>query len=1071
MLFRLSSSFVVAATLFVCAPLQVAAQSFQLGSFDPVAYGLPSDGIEVPSMRSYRAITFHFPDGHFIAVSDGIDLFTHDDHGQMIPIEESGHATSDGITFDRLPRDVHVTFDLARPSYLYRQGDHFFRMSFSGSAAATLESPKTVSYHLAEHVILRFTVQGAMVKKEITIDGPCDPTLLQFQVTQDPTLLQQSTSTGITLRQRDGSIVFQALAPSLQDTSDHVLDQRIVFTTLGSGVYAYDYDPNKLPDTYVIDPTTCTYQVPRIRGVNWANPDGARYLHAIDGAYATAVIDTGGGIPVLLGNSLKATDWGFNIPFARVDGVQVGIWRGIFANSPPSITDETVSLIVDGILVGQNKADVVNSWPSGIEYKLYGNSQDLWPDPPQNNTSLTTHQVNASNFGVHLSAQCTTPCVLENGGEIRVDQIRMQVSFTHVCISPTDGSVFYNTGALVYGYGGYLCTSYDPTISQTVYAGLGTGASLCAYNGCYIAPMVGTGMLASGVHAYVNGGTQQIDGLYWGWGWGRWGWGGWDGWWDGWWGSWWDSRWGGWGSLQGWWDWWNGWWGGWINTVKFRKGGYSGTKIADVPMQFYPYCGAWWNWNDNTFADSSGQKSLFHIATYGGYYGSGLTYTLYVPKSSSHDRVRLCSGKSTLGCTSSDSWSFLANDQGTIIQTNGGFDTSGIAVTVTGGYWVITGLTSTGGEGEDSGTGGTAIPEFSAVGFVLVLLGCFFVAGRWVLRRKVHLSWKALFQIPRNILYWFLSSDGAYVFFAYALTVAISFAATSKMFDKILGEDHLEIVNYSASPVEWLALVLAMCAFIRPRVQMESSKTKHAHAWLQTASLLSIGASVAAGFILLHPTDAAYTSLQDLLARYPLVGGPLLASLVAVLQVLPFFPAYVFIAPSMSSRKWKELLFIFATLVFCFLTTVFEALYFKPIAPFVLKILTKLLLLFSWNVYANIRYTILSVDGFRVVIGPACAGFGYILLFTFFFVYLVFSLSREHNIRVLRMIIAFVLGLVAVFLLNVLRIFSLMLVGRMNPHFALTLFHSFVGSVYFFLFFLLYFPLLRRWIVRKTHLR
>ncbi len=86
--------------------------------------------------------------------------------------------------------------------------------------------------------------------------------------------------------------------------------------------------------------------------------------------------------------------------------------------------------------------------------------------------------------------------------------------------------------------------------------------------------------------------------------------------------------------------------------------------------------------------------------------GVTATYTLYVKKSDAHDRIRICSGKTTPGCTSADSWSFLADSNGAILETNGGFDTSGVTVTVDNGDWVISGLTGTSAQGESGGGSG-----------------------------------------------------------------------------------------------------------------------------------------------------------------------------------------------------------------------------------------------------------------------------------------------------------------------------------------------------------------------------
>jgi hypothetical protein len=105
-------------------------------------------------------------------------------------------------------------------------------------------------------------------------------------------------------------------------------------------------------------------------------------------------------------------------------------------------------------------------------------------------------------------------------------------------------------------------------------------------------------------------------------------------------------------------------------------------------------------------------------------------YNLLIPKSASHNQVRVCSGKTTIGCTSANSWSFLANAAGSITVINGGFSTTGITVAVSGGYWVIKGLTGTSGQGESSGGGGGDVPEFSTIGLLILLGGCYMMARK-----------------------------------------------------------------------------------------------------------------------------------------------------------------------------------------------------------------------------------------------------------------------------------------------------------------------------------------------------
>ena len=103
--------------------------------------------------------------------------------------------------------------------------------------------------------------------------------------------------------------------------------------------------------------------------------------------------------------------------------------------------------------------------------------------------------------------------------------------------------------------------------------------------------------------------------------------------------------------------------------------------------------------------DDSNFRSIVHRIGNDRAVCTGLSnYTLYVKKAPHHDKLRVCSGKLSIGCTVADSWSFLANDAGNIIQTNGGFDTTGVTVNVISldgeQVWEVTNLSGTSGQGE-----------------------------------------------------------------------------------------------------------------------------------------------------------------------------------------------------------------------------------------------------------------------------------------------------------------------------------------------------------------------------------
>ncbi len=634
-------------------PTAVFAQSFRASqstttSFDPAVYGLDEDYREIPLLRTEQTLTFVNPDGKFVSIGAGSDLFTYDEDGRLVPIEEKGKKSANGILFDRLPKDIVVHFDPLKPSYVYQKDNHWFRLSYAGEAKAELESPNVVRYRLADHAVLRFTVKGATVSKAITIDGPIDYSVLHFFLETDPDLSVDSSHGGMTLQDATGAPVFQSAPPTLEDAQGNILDHPITIKSLGSTEFVYEYDPTNLPDVYIIDPST-RYKTPNTvvssgAGHAWT---GLTNIAASDNVYASA---TG----LSDSQQLQATNFSFYIadPDATITGIAASIERSN-GNPLASVEDVTVRLIKAGTVQGSNYA-VTGDW-AGDANVIYGSSSDLW------GLTFDAASINASNFGIAFAGVCyNSSCDGSNGDAVfRVDQIKIQVF-----------------GTFSAGYIAYLesfPTHWENICKVDSLEGIGCW---CGYCGSLAVP--------PGISA-VDAMNESIDMTQAGFAGGR--------------------------------------------LVRFKKGE---TRIADVPIMFIssgPSC------NTLTIdADATERQSLLHgIADY--ITGTNSGYMLYVTKSVYDDQVRICSGKDALGCTSSDNWSFLANDTGTITETNGGFDASKMSVSITDGYWAIFGLQETGGEGEGGGGGGGAsVPEFPFVGLFIVSLACIFFI-RWKVLR------------------------------------------------------------------------------------------------------------------------------------------------------------------------------------------------------------------------------------------------------------------------------------------------------------------------------------------------
>lgn len=139
----------------------------------------------------------------------------------------------------------------------------------------------------------------------------------------------------------------------------------------------------------------------------WNNPDNAKTSNNV---YTTAVGGRYGGIS----HYLKATNFGFTVPAgAVINGILVQFER----KATGTVSDLYVRIVKAGAVKTTNRAKAGN-WSTTEAYYTYGSSSDLWGQ------TWTVAQINASNFGVVLSASCAP------AGTAWVDHIRIKVYYT-----------------------------------------------------------------------------------------------------------------------------------------------------------------------------------------------------------------------------------------------------------------------------------------------------------------------------------------------------------------------------------------------------------------------------------------------------------------------------------------------------------------------------------------------------------------------------------------------------------------------------------------------------------------
>ncbi len=109
----------------------------------------------------------------------------------------------------------------------------------------------------------------------------------------------------------------------------------------------------------------------------------------------------------------------------------------------------------------------------------------------------------------------------------------------------------------------------------------------------------------------------------------------------------------------------------------------------------------------------------------------------------------------------------------------------------------------------------------------------------------------------------------------------------------------------------------------------------------------------------------------------------------------------------------------------------------------------------------------LRVQEFGVLIGEACSGVFSIFLFSALFGMLI-ALDWRKTIA-WRAVVLFIFAMVGLFLVNVLRVYLIVLVGALyDPELAVGLFHSYVGSVLFLIFFVLFIWYFADWMHKPT---
>lgn len=148
---------------------------------------------------------------------------------------------------------------------------------------------------------------------------------------------------------------------------------------------------------------------------------------------------------------------------------------------------------------------------------------------------------------------------------------------------------------------------------------------------------------------------------------------------------------------------------------------------------------------------------------------------------------------------------------------------------------------------------------------------------------------------------------------------------------------------------------------------------------------------------------------------------------------------------------------------YIFLTIVYAL--WKVFALVVMHAVRWLLQLSGLEVYI-IPPRALLLDNLSVDISQWCSGIESIALFTGF--YVMVGLVDRNKLNFRKYAAIFLPALVAIFCLNILRVYVLIMAGYyIDPHIAFTLFHTYAGMIFFIIFSAIFWKLFYKWMLKK----
>lgn len=274
---------------------------------------------------------------------------------------------------------------------------------------------------------------------------------------------------------------------------------------------------------------------------------------------------------------------------------------------------------------------------------------------------------------------------------------------------------------------------------------------------------------------------------------------------------------------------------------------------------------------------------------------------------------------------------------------------------------------------------------------------------------------------------------------AYLVTIGVLFFLQSAFLEGLVQHSFVGPAGWNAAPLLFLAAVLVLWLFLNRSSLPVIARWQRWQIFIGEGGLI---ATILCAYWATHPSLERFMAMHTFVQSNPITGGPLAAGVLYAALFLPILPALFLLLPwNILRANWRDLAVLLAIFFLSLFGPILDALYHMAVAPLILASVHTLLLPLGGAI-AEPDHLRIGFRGFEVIVGPVCSGLNMLALFTAF---VGFLWIRTSGLNTARMLLSLTIGLIALFLLNILRITLVMIVGAALPAVGLLLFHSSAG--------------------------